>query len=75
MMIENIITALIAAVPPTIMAWVSWRESKKVHLAVNSRMTELLEITRSDSRAKGKVEERKESEARTKGSGITGAAT
>ena len=57
---ENIIIALITALPPTIVAFIAYRESKKVHTAVNSRMTELLEITKSDSKAKGKVEEREE---------------
>lgn len=63
-----IIVALITIVPTTLAVLVTWRSNKKaikeVHVLINSRMSELLETTKSDSKAKGKsegkIEERKE---------------
>lgn len=66
----TIIVALITSLPPTIVAYLAWRESRRTHLTVNSRMTELLEASKGESRAKGKeegkVEERKEVSQREK---------
>lgn len=59
-----ILVALISATPPTLMALLAYRESRKTHLTINSRMSELLEVTKSDAlaqgKAEGKIEEREE---------------
>jgi len=57
---EIIITSLITATPPTIMALLAWRESKKIHTSVNSRMTELLSVTKSEAHSAGRDEMREE---------------
>jgi len=49
-----IFVALIMSAP----AWLAWRQSRKNHELVNSRMTELLTLTKSSSRAEGVEEER-----------------
>ena len=41
-----ILIALITAVPPTLVAAAAYLQASKTHQAVNSRMTELLELTR-----------------------------
>lgn len=56
-----IIIAVIAIVPSSLAAFVSFlalRKSKETHLLVNSRMTELLEITKKSSKAEGILEEK-----------------
>lgn len=65
-MTSQIIVALITAIPPTIVAYLAWRESRRTHLTVNSRMTELLEATKASSRAKGKEEGKKEEKEESK---------
>lgn len=55
-----ILVALISATPPTLMALLAWRESRKVHMTVNSRMDELLLSEKKVSRAEGKEEGRAE---------------
>lgn len=59
-----ILVAIISALPPTFMALLAWMESRKVHLTVNSRMTELLEATKGESLAKGKEQGRVEEQQR-----------
>lgn len=53
---STIITALVTALPATVVAFMAWRESRNTHTAINSRMDELLEETRKSSQAKGKSE-------------------
>lgn len=55
-----ILVAIITASPPTIMALLAWRESKKIHLSINSRMTELLKASKGESHAEGREEGRAE---------------
>ena len=43
---ETIIISVIAATPATIAAAAAFIQAKKTHTAVNSRMTELLALTR-----------------------------
>ena len=45
------IVALITSIPPTLFAFAAWRQSGKVHNLINSRMTELLEITKREAAA------------------------
>lgn len=68
--ITIVIVAAISAIPPTLMALLAWRESKKLHVTVNSRMDELLTVSKAVSKAEGKeagkIEERKEVAQRKK---------
>lgn len=68
---SEIITALIISTPPTLMALLAWRESrrnrkeskediKEVHVLINSRMTELLDVTGKSKKAEGVLEGRNE---------------
>lgn len=60
---ETIIVALIAAIPPTLMALLAWRESKRIHLTINSRMDELLSASKAESHAEGREEGRLETKS------------
>lgn len=53
-----IIVALIYTAPPSFLAWLAWRQGKHSHKLVNSRMDELVELTRTSALAKGKLEGR-----------------
>lgn len=64
-LILTIVGMFIAGVPPAILAWASMRKTVEVHDLVNSRMTELLEITRTSERAKGVLAERQREAAST----------
>lgn len=55
---EVIIAAIIGAAPPTAVAWLAYRQAKFTHKAVNSRLTELLELTRTSSKAEGVLEQK-----------------
>lgn len=55
-----ILVAIISALPPTLMALLAWRESRKLHLTVNSRMDQLLKASKAESRAEGRAEGRAE---------------
>lgn len=61
---EVIIIAVIAAVPPTVVAYAAVLSYRKTHDLVNSRMTELLEITRQLATSKATAAERKVGDAR-----------
>lgn len=61
-MSDTVLLALVATVPPTVMALAALvaaiKASHKVenlHVAVNSRLTELLETTRKAAEAKGRL--------------------
>ncbi len=66
--ITTIILALIAIIPSSLAAILAYlasqrasealKQSQATHLLVNSRMTELLEITKSSSKAEGVLEGR-----------------
>lgn len=43
---DLIVVAMIAAFPSTIAALAAWRQAKKTHLSVNSRMDEIIRLTR-----------------------------
>ena len=58
-----ILVALITAIPPTLTAYIAY---KKLHVIINSRMTELLEATKGESMAKGKEEGKIEERAEVK---------
>jgi len=52
-LVVQILIGLISAVPPTIAALAALRKANETHHAVNSRMDELLETVRRESRAAG----------------------
>jgi hypothetical protein len=59
-MTDSTTTALIAATPPTIIAVLSWLSSRRngksiqeIHVAINSRLTELLAATKGEATATG----------------------
>lgn len=45
-LIAAILIALISAVPATIAALAAWNQSKKTHILFNSRMSEMLALTK-----------------------------
>jgi hypothetical protein len=62
-----ILTSMIAATPPTIVALLAWRSSNKnaaaiqeVHLSINSRMDQLLKASKAESMAEGRETGRSE---------------
>jgi cytochrome c-type biogenesis protein CcmH/NrfF len=59
-MSDTVITALLVAIPATLVAIGTLIQTIRTHRAVNSRMEELLALTREASRAEGKIEERKD---------------
>ncbi len=65
-MSDTVLTAIIVAIPPTLVALVAAIKSfrngaavEKVHIAINSRMDEMLKLTRTSSHAEGVLEEKK----------------
>jgi len=65
-MTDSITIALIAAVPPTLVALLAWFSSRKngkaivdVHLSMNSRLDQLLKSTRDNAHAEGMAAQRK----------------
>lgn len=52
-MVLAAIAAVITAGTPGFLAWL---QARKTHTAVNSRLTELLELTRKSSKAEGVLE-------------------
>lgn len=52
-MSDAVVVALIVSVPPTIVALLSWRQSRANHYLINSRMTELLQAATGQARAEG----------------------
>lgn len=48
------IAAVITAATPGFLAWM---QARKTHLMVNSRLTELIELTRVSAKAEGRLEE------------------
>lgn len=56
---ENIILALLASLPPTLVAIAAFRRQGTTHDLVNSRMTELLEVTRTNAANKATLVEKK----------------
>ncbi len=61
------IDALIAAIPPTLSVcigfWLLMRGQQKLHMTVNSRLTQLLKLTKKNAHAAG-VKEQKDKDAR-----------
>lgn len=55
---ELIVAAIITALPPSAIAWLAYREAKHAHQAVNSRMTEMLEITKTSATAAATLAEK-----------------
>ncbi len=54
--LKDILVALIYTAPPSFLAWLAWRQGKSSHKLVNSRMDELVALTRKSARAKGRLE-------------------
>jgi len=63
---EPIIIAGIAAIPATLAAFAAYRQARATHLAVNSRMEELLALARKEATAQATLDE-KAAEHRRKG--------
>jgi hypothetical protein len=59
---DTVQIALIVAIPPTLVALGGLVQAIRTHGLVNSRMTELLDLTRKSSKAEG-VQEEKENAA------------
>ena len=55
---DIILIAVIAATPPTIVATASLIKATQTHDLVNSRMTELLEITKAEATSKATLAEK-----------------
>jgi len=53
-----IIVALIYTAPPSFLAWLAWRQGRVSHRLMNSRMDELVKLTRKDALAEGNLEGR-----------------
>ncbi len=49
------IIAVCAAVPGFFMAFLAWRQTRKVHSLINSRLTELLRLTAESAHAEGRL--------------------
>lgn len=71
-MSDAVITAIIAAVPPTLLAGLALLKAGKVekavnevHLSVNSRLDEFLKVTKTASHAEGVKEEKDKQENKT----------
>lgn len=67
---NTIVLALIAVVPTTVAALAAWRSSRRnaeaiqrVHIDINSRMTELLKASKAESKAEGREQGREEGKA------------
>ena len=65
--LTQIIVAIIVAIPPTLVAILALiqgmkngRATEEIHLSVNSRMDELLAVTKGESHAEGLAQGRKE---------------
>lgn len=54
---ETILLAVIAATPPTLVAWAALHQGKKNADALNGRMSQLLEVSTKDAKAEGVKEE------------------
>lgn len=57
-MTEAVQVALIVTVPPTLLALLTLRQVKVVHKIMNSRLDELVNLTRKDAHAEGVKEEK-----------------
>lgn len=73
--LDKVITAIIAAVPPTIMALAAYMKASQTHDLVNSRMSELLEIARKESAAQATLDEKAAQHIRSGEAAITTAKT
>jgi len=65
-MSDAVLVAIVAAIPGTLSVLVSLRNKRDIrelHLAVNSRLTELLEQTAKASHAEGRAERRSDDPA------------
>lgn len=52
-MSETIIVAIIVSIPPLIVALLTLRQTKIIHLSINSRMDALLKSSKAESKAEG----------------------
>lgn len=50
---DSVLVALLASVPPTIMALATFIQAWRMHKAVNSKMDRFLKLTADSSRAEG----------------------
>lgn len=61
---DNIIVAVVVAVPPTLVALSNRKAVKEVHLSLNSRLDQMLTVVAAKGKAEGKLEEAAEAKTR-----------
>lgn len=54
--IDTILVGVAAIVTAGTPGFLAWLQTRKIHTLVNSRLTELLQLTRDSSKAEGKLE-------------------
>jgi len=54
--LEIFLAALAGIITAATPGFLAWLQSRKTHLMVNSRLTELLELTRTSAKAEGRLE-------------------
>jgi len=62
-----VLTALAAVITAATPGFLSWMQSRKTHRLVNSRLTELLNLTRESAKAEGRLEGESAKAARRRG--------
>lgn len=55
-----ILVAIITSFPPTLVGILGYLQGRKTHIAINSRMDELLKSSKAESKAEGREIGRKE---------------
>ena len=59
-MTEAIIVAIIVSIPPLLVALLTLRQTKIIHMTMNSRLDQLLKSSNAEARAEGVIEGRRE---------------
>jgi len=57
---EAIIVAIIVSIPPLLVALLTLRQTKIIHMTMNSRLDQLLKSSNAEARAEGVIEGRRE---------------
>jgi hypothetical protein len=53
-----VLVALLANTVPSVLAYLAWREARKTHREVNSKMTVLLKVIRQEGYLEGRRDEK-----------------
>lgn len=59
-----IVLAVLAALPPTLVAWAALQKADETHNLVNSRMTEMLSVVKAAASAEATLKEKADEKAR-----------